>query len=48
MLAGFGLTVLLSLQPNKPGDVAERDSPFVHTLPIAAGGSRQNQSDIPR
>lgn len=41
MLAGFGLTVLLSLLPNTPGDVAERVLPFVIALLIAAAGSRQ-------
>ncbi len=52
MLAGFGLTVLLSLFPNTPGDVAERVLPFVIAMLIAAAGSRRmestDQADIPR
>jgi sodium/proline symporter len=41
MLAGFGLTVLMSLLPNTPGDAAERVLPFVIALLIAAAGSRR-------
>jgi sodium/proline symporter len=52
MLAGFGITVLLSLLPNTPGDVAERVLPFVIAMLIAAVGSRRkesnDQADIPR
>ncbi len=40
MLAGFGLTVLLSWLPATPGDVAERFVPFVIALAIAASASR--------
>ncbi len=40
MLAGFGLTVLISWLPDTPGDFAERIVPFVIALIIAAGGSR--------
>lgn len=48
MLAGFGLTVLISLLPDTPGDVAERVLPFLIAMLIAAGGSRLSQADIPR
>lgn len=48
MLTGFGLTVVFSLLPNTPGDVAERVLPFVIALLIAAGGSRYDQADMPR
>jgi sodium/proline symporter len=41
MLAGFGLTVLISWFPNTPGDVAERILPFVLALSIAIVGSRK-------
>lgn len=41
MLAGFGLTVLISWLPNTPGDVAERILPFVLAFGIAAAGSRK-------
>jgi sodium/proline symporter len=41
MLSGFGLTVLLSLLPNTPGDVAERVLPFVVAMFIAFGGALQ-------
>jgi len=41
MLAGFGLTVLISWFPNTPGDVAERILPFVLALTIVIMGSRQ-------
>jgi sodium/proline symporter len=40
MLAGFGLTVLISWLPNTPGDFAERIVPFFIALAIAASGSR--------
>lgn len=40
MLAGFGLTVLISWAPDMPGDFAERIVPFLIALAIAAGGSR--------
>ena len=40
MLAGFGLTVLISWFPAMPGDFAERIVPFVIALGIAAGASR--------
>jgi sodium/proline symporter len=41
MLTGFGLTVLLSLLPDTPGDVAERLVPFVLAMLIATVGSRR-------
>jgi sodium/proline symporter len=41
MLAGFGLTVLISWFPNTPGDVAERILPFILALSIAIMGSRK-------
>jgi sodium/proline symporter len=41
MLSGFGFTVLLSLLPDTPGDVAERVLPFIAALMIAATGSRR-------
>jgi sodium/proline symporter len=40
MLAGFGLTVLISWFPATPGDFAERILPFIVALAIAAAGSR--------
>jgi sodium/proline symporter len=40
MLAGFGLTVLISWFPAMPGDFAERIVPFFIALGIAAGASR--------
>ena len=40
MLAGFGLTVLISWFPATPGDVAERIVPFAIALAIAASASR--------
>ena len=40
MLAGFGLTVLISWFPAAPGDFAERIVPFVIAVTIAAGASR--------
>lgn len=39
MIAGFGLTVLISLLPNTPGDVAERLLPFLIAIIIARMGS---------
>ena len=48
MLAGFGLTVLISLLPNTPGDVAERVLPFIVALFVAYAGSRPYQADMPR
>jgi sodium/proline symporter len=41
MLGGFGCTVLLSLFPDTPGDVAERVLPFITALIIAVTGSRR-------
>jgi len=41
MLAGFGLTVIISLFPNAPGDAAERLVPFFAALAIAVAGSRK-------
>lgn len=41
MLAGFGLTVLISWLPNTPGDVAERILPFIIAFTIAILGSRK-------
>ena len=41
MLAGFGLTVIISLFPDTPGDVAERLVPFVIAFGLAAVGSRR-------
>ena len=41
MLAGFGLTVLISWFPAMPGDFAERIVPFVIALAIAASGSKK-------
>lgn len=38
MLAGFGLTVLISLFPDTPGDIAERLLPFFVALAIAGAG----------
>jgi sodium/proline symporter len=35
MLAGFGLTVVLTLAPDTPGDIAERVLPFVVALGLA-------------
>ncbi len=40
MLTGFGLTVVISLFPDTPGDAAERLVPFFLALAIAAGGGR--------
>ena len=39
MLAGFGLTVVISFFPNAPGDAAERLVPFFIALFVAATGS---------
>jgi sodium/proline symporter len=41
MVMGFGLTVVISLFPDAPGDVAERLVPFFVALVIALTGSRQ-------
>jgi sodium/proline symporter len=41
MLAGFGLTVIISFFPNAPGDAAERLVPFFIALSIAAAGTRK-------
>ena len=40
MLAGFGLTVVISWFPNMPGDFAERIVPFVAAMAIAVFSSR--------
>lgn len=40
MVTGFGLTVLISLFPDTPGDVAERLLPFFLALAIAGSGSK--------
>jgi sodium/proline symporter len=42
MVAGFGLTVLISMFPDTPGDVAERLVPFFIALFIAAAGTRKS------
>jgi len=41
MVTGFGLTVLISMLPSTPGDVAERLLPFFIAIVIARLGSRQ-------
>lgn len=41
MLTGAGLTIVLSLLPNAPGDAAERLIPFVLALTIALIGARR-------
>ena len=41
MVAGFGLTVIISFFPDAPGDAAERLLPLFVALAIAAGGSRR-------
>jgi len=41
MVTGFGLTVVISLFPDAPGDVAERLVPFFVALVIALTGSRK-------
>ena len=41
MLSGFGLTVVISLFPDMPGDFAERILPFVAAGSIAYLGSRR-------
>jgi sodium/proline symporter len=40
MLAGFGLTVVISWFPDMPGDFAERILPFIAAITIATIGSR--------
>ncbi len=40
MLAGFGLTVVISWFPDMPGDFAERILPFMAAITIATIGSR--------
>lgn len=42
MLAGFGLTVILSFQPSAPGDAAERLIPFFLALGLAWYGARKS------
>jgi sodium/proline symporter len=45
MIAGFGLTVIISFFPNAPGDAAERLVPFFVALAIAwTGSGRSRQS----
>jgi sodium/proline symporter len=39
MLAGFGLTVIISFMPDAPGDAAERLVPFIVAFTIAVAGS---------
>lgn len=41
MVTGFGLTVVISLFPDAPGDVAERLVPFFIAMMIAMSGSRK-------
>jgi sodium/proline symporter len=41
MVTGFGMTVVISMFPETPGDVAERLLPFFMALAIARVGSRQ-------
>ena len=41
MLAGFGLTVAISLLPDMPGDFAERVLPFIAAGTIAWIGSQK-------
>jgi len=48
MLVGAGLTALLSLQPDAPGDAAERLIPFVIALLIALAGSRSDSASVRR
>ncbi|MDH5344440.1 MAG: sodium/proline symporter [Gammaproteobacteria bacterium] len=43
MLAGFGLTVMISFLPDAPGDAAERLVPFLIALAIAWVGSGSDQ-----
>ncbi len=45
LLTGFGLTVVLHMQPNTPGDVAERLLPLIFALLIAWLGSRPQTRD---
>ena len=40
MVTGFGMTVLISMFPDTPGDIAERLIPFFLALAIAFSGSR--------
>lgn len=42
MVTGFGMTVVISMFPGTPGDVAERLVPFFLALAIAMSGSRRN------
>ena len=44
MVTGFGLTVVISLFPDAPGDAAERLIPFCIAALIAASGSRRTQA----
>lgn len=41
MVTGFGMTVVISMFPNTPGDFAERLVPFFLALTIAAAGSQR-------
>lgn len=45
MLTGFGLTVVISLFPDTPGDVAERLVPFFIAIAIAMSGSKGTISE---
>lgn len=44
MLAGFGLTVIISFFPDTPGDAAERLVPLFIALGIAAAGSHKSST----
>ena len=44
MIAGFGLTVVISLFPDAPGDAAERLLPFAVAMSIAIAGSRNRET----
>jgi len=44
MVLGFGMTVIISLFPDAPGDAAERLVPFFIALFIAAAGSSKNSA----
>jgi sodium/proline symporter len=44
MIAGFGLTVIISFFPNAPGDAAERLVPFFVALAIAWTGSAKKSA----
>ena len=46
MLSGFGLTVLISMFPDAPGDAAERLVPFFIAITIAAAGSGKRTARI--